>query len=165
MENPLSTSTWSLSKSTRPAPLAEDIVVPYLVQTHLNWGELVADPAVANAETPGSGAAEAVVEEVELGRDIGSMVAGSGAVPSSMTDLIGGNAGDAVRVGMGEVIGGRLLSACNDASVEDAVVGKISKVPSVLGTNNRGKDKNRGWVLIGASNGERHTLTANDLAV
>lgn len=97
------------------------------MQTHLNCGELVADPAAANAETPGSCATEAVVEEVELGRDIGSRVAGNGTVPSSMTDLIGGNAGDAVRVGIGEVIGGRLLSACNDASVEDAVVGKISR--------------------------------------
>ncbi|KAI8965754.1 hypothetical protein F5Y11DRAFT_344066 [Daldinia sp. FL1419] len=100
-------------------------------QTHLNCGELVVDPVAANAETPGSCpgscATEAVVEEVELGRDIGSRVAGNGTVPSSMTDLIGGNAGDAVRDGIGEVIGGRLLSACNDASVVDAVVGKFSR--------------------------------------
>lgn len=109
-------------------------------RTHLSCGELLADSPAASAETPGSCAAAAaaataaadadadaaaVVEEVELGRDIGSTVAGNGAaVPSSMTDRMGGSAGDAVRVGVGEVIGGRLLSACNNASVEEAVLGE-----------------------------------------
>ena len=82
--------------------------------------------------------ADAVAEEVELGRDIGSRVAGNGAVPSSMTDRIGGNAGDAVRVGIGEVIGGRLLSACSDATVEDAVMGNIQGPERGLGTKDRG---------------------------
>ncbi|KAI0890350.1 uncharacterized protein GGS22DRAFT_150664 [Annulohypoxylon maeteangense] len=94
----------------------------------LNCGELVAELAAASAETPGSCAIDAVTEDVELGRDIGSRVAGNGAaaVPSSITDRIGGSAGDdVVRVGRGEVIGGRLLSTCNDATVEDAVVNKF----------------------------------------
>lgn len=97
------------------------------VLTHLNCGELVVEFVVASAETPGSCAIEAVAEDVELGRDIGSRVAGGsgGAAPSSITDRIGGSAGDAVRVGRGEVIGGRLLSTCNDATVEDAVVNKF----------------------------------------
>ncbi|KAI0843186.1 hypothetical protein F5Y06DRAFT_82873 [Hypoxylon sp. FL0890] len=110
-------------------------------QTHLNCGELVAEPPAASAETPGSCAAEAVVEEVELGRDIGSRAAGNGAVPSSMTDRMGGSAGDAVRVGIGEVIGGRLLSACNDTTVEDAVMNKFQGPERRLGTNDRGGDK------------------------
>lgn len=61
--------------------------------------------------------------EVELGRDIGSRVCGSGnAAPSSMTDRIGGRAGDGVRVGIGTAIGARLF-ACENASLE-AVMGE-----------------------------------------
>ncbi|KAI1766224.1 hypothetical protein GGR53DRAFT_224054 [Hypoxylon sp. FL1150] len=108
--------------------------------THLSCGESVVDSATARAETPGSCATDAVAEEVELGRDIGSRVAGndgagtdSGAcagivpvpTPSSMADRIGGNAGDAVRVGIGSPINGRLFSACNDATVGDAVMDAV----------------------------------------
>ncbi|KAI1209911.1 uncharacterized protein F4807DRAFT_460204 [Annulohypoxylon truncatum] len=94
-----------------------------LIQYNVSWSRIEFS---ASAETPGSCAVDAVAEDVELGRDIGSRVAGNGAtVPSSITDRIGGSAGDAVRVGRGEVIGGRLLSTCNDATVEDAVVNKF----------------------------------------
>ncbi|KAK8080668.1 hypothetical protein PG997_008486 [Apiospora hydei] len=62
------------------------------------------------------------VVEVELGRDIGSSVFGSGNVaPSSMTDRIGGRAGDGVRVGVGAANGARLF-ACENASVEAVMV-------------------------------------------
>ncbi|KAI4866290.1 hypothetical protein F4820DRAFT_417723 [Hypoxylon rubiginosum] len=91
----------------------------------LSCGELVADSPAARAETPGSCATDAAAEEVELGRDIGSRVTGkdgTATVPSSMTDRIDGSAGDAVGVGIGEPIGGRLPSACNNATVGDAVV-------------------------------------------
>ncbi|KAI1107460.1 hypothetical protein F4804DRAFT_329192 [Jackrogersella minutella] len=111
--------------------------------THLNCGELVAEPTAARAETPGNCATEAVAEEVELGRDIGSRVTGNGTVPSSMTDRIGGNAGDAVRVGIGEVIGGRLLSTCNDATVEDAVVNRFQGPERNSELNDRGGEKSR----------------------
>lgn len=63
-----------------------------------------------------------------------------------MTDRMGGNAGDAVRVGIGEVIGGRLLSACSDATVEDAVMGNIQGPE-------RTRDK-RSWWGIRDSGGE-----------
>ncbi|KAK7956090.1 uncharacterized protein PG986_005312 [Apiospora aurea] len=81
------------------------------------------DPPVASAEIEGSWATacDAVVE-VELGRDIGSSVFGSGNVaPSSMTDRIGGRAGDGVRVGTGAANGARLF-ACENASVEAVMV-------------------------------------------
>ncbi|KAI6093548.1 hypothetical protein F4821DRAFT_1698 [Hypoxylon rubiginosum] len=108
--------------------------------THLNCGELIVESPAAKAETPGSCATDAVVDDVELGRDIGSrvawsdgVVAGAGAgagtapvpVSSSMTDRIGGNGGDAVRVGIGSPIGGRLPSTFIDATAGDAVVGEL----------------------------------------
>lgn len=80
--------------------------------THLSCGELVAEPPlapVANAEIPGSCARDVVVE-VELGLEIGSSVAGSGKVGSSlMTILIEGSTGDKARVGVGQTIGARLF--------------------------------------------------------
>jgi hypothetical protein len=83
---------------------------------------------------PLSWAIETVVE-VELGRDIGSsMAGGSGTVDGSsfMTDRIGGRAGDATRVGSGAMIGGR-LSALSDASV-DAVLIDVKASQAKLGT-------------------------------
>lgn len=108
-------------------------------RTHLSCGELVVDSPAANAETPGSCA----TEEVELGRDIGSSVAGNGVdCCSSMTDLMGGNAGDARRVGIGEPVGGRLLSICSDATIEDAVM-VDDNVPRRLETNDGGGESSR----------------------
>ncbi|KAK8052091.1 hypothetical protein PG993_003476 [Apiospora rasikravindrae] len=65
----------------------------------------------------------------ELGRDTGSRVFGSGNVaPSSMTDRIGGRAGDGVRVSIGAANGARLF-ACENASVEAvmATVGNLEQ--------------------------------------
>lgn len=59
---------------------------------------------------------------MELGRDIGSRVCGSGNTgPSSIRDRIGGRAGDGVRVGIGAANGARLF-ACEKASVEAVMV-------------------------------------------
>lgn len=60
--------------------------------THLSCGEFAAEPPVASAAIPGSCAREACVD-VELGRDMGSRVAGSvsNCAPSSIRARTGGS--------------------------------------------------------------------------
>lgn len=90
------------------------------MNTYLGCGELVVETPVApvaNAEIPGSCARESVVE-VELGLEIGSSVAGSGNVGSSLMIIpIGGSTGEEMRVGVGQAICAKLFNRI-DASID-----------------------------------------------